>query len=128
MFETHCMILVKKQSNTVLNLICTNQYLVREVAGLVSFEIALGARGSIWDPAEKRYTVKTFVMCRFPGRISIGTLPIIDMICPVHQKLSISEKVFLSKNFFQSFEFIEFPLFTDDNSNSTAVYTKPMDP
>ena len=47
MFETHCMILAKKQSNTVLDLICTNQYLVREVAGLVSFEIALGARGSI---------------------------------------------------------------------------------
>ena len=47
MFETHCMILAKKQSNTVLDLICTNQYLVREVACLVSFEIALGARGSI---------------------------------------------------------------------------------
>ena len=53
------------------------------MAGLVSYEIAFGARGSIWKPAEERDTVKTYVMWRFLGSISIGTLPIKDMLWPV---------------------------------------------
>ena len=53
------------------------------MTGLVSYEIAIGARSSIWNPAEERDTVKTYVMWRFSGRISIGTLPIEDMLWPV---------------------------------------------
>ena len=52
----------------------------------------LGARSSIWNPAEERDTVKTYVMWRFLGRISIGTLPIKDMLWPV-PSCSITLKV-----------------------------------
>ena len=42
-----------------------------------------GSGGTIWNPAEERNTVKTYVMWRFSGRISIGTFPIEDMLWPV---------------------------------------------
>ena len=48
------------------------------MVGLVSYEIALGARGSIWSSALKSNTV----MWCFPGRISIGTFPSEDMFWP----------------------------------------------
>ena len=53
------------------------------MACLLSYKIALGARGSIWNAAMKSNTAKTHVMWRFPGRISIGTFPSEDMLWPV---------------------------------------------
>ena len=40
----------------------------------------LGARGSIWNSSAKSNKAKTHVMRYFPGRISIGTFPIEDML------------------------------------------------